>query len=652
MTMVVPPGNAPGIRAPGPAAWAALAAVALCAAASFWITGGIAPWENDRANLWHHYEYLADGFLGGHTSLSLAPAPELARLPDPYDPAANAAYRLWDASLYHGKYYLYYGPTPAVALMAPWRALTGRVLPQRDAVALFACAGLGFLALLLGAVRRRHFPTLGPFGLAAVIVVAFHVSWLPVTLRRPGVWELPFAAAEACLWAAIYFLWKFHDSGGRVRWAAATGVALGLLMGSRVTEVFAAGLLLLLLFVPVTAAGPGGRRGPVLAGVLATAAGLALLAYNHERFGRWLEFGQSYQLWGMDQRAVKLFDASYFLYNVRLYLTSIPTLSPYFPFLRGSWPAPPAGYIDTEEIQGILFVLPVHLAGLLAVAWAWRNELPAPRALRITLLGAAGSSAAAGTVLCFWAGACSRYMTEFLGGWTVVTAVGLLVAFSRGTRVPRPLRVLAAAAAVWSISGVWLSSAEFRGFMRQTEPRVYSAAAHALNTPGWWWSRARGTGAPGPVDLDLRVPQMPRAPTVLLASGRPQMMNQLVLVPVDPAHVMLVLSENQHVTLETGPLALDHGRLKVRLVAPWLFPPAAHPFWDALADPAARRELQTRYEVISGAATAETHAEALFDAAAFAPAVLTREIAEPGTPYVAAVRPVAAPGTLPSPSFP
>jgi hypothetical protein len=349
---------------------------------------------------------------------------------------------------------------------------------------------------------------------------------------------------------------------------------------------------------------------------------------------------------------MKLFDSSYFLFNARLYLTSIPTLSPYFPFLRGSWPPLPAGYIDTEEIQGILFVLPVHLAGFLALAWSWRNDPPGPRTLRITLAGAAGASALAGAVLFSWAGACSRYMTELLGGWTVVTAVGLLVAFSRGPRVPRRLRILVFAAAAWSVVGVWLSSAEFRGFMRQTEPRVYTAIAHVLDTPSWWWSRARGVGAPGPVDLDLRIPRIPQGRVILLASGRPQMVNELVLAPVDAGHVKLILAENQHVTLETAPLPLDHGELKVRVVAPWLFPPAAHPFWDALADPASRHELQTRYEITSASGNFETHAEALFDAAGFAPVVLTQEVAGPGFAYVAAVRPVAAPGTLLPSLFP
>jgi hypothetical protein len=72
-------------------------------------------------NAWHHYEYLAEGFLRGHTYLPVEPDPRLLQLSDPYDPVANRPYRLWDASLYHGRYYLYYGPAPAITLMLPWR---------------------------------------------------------------------------------------------------------------------------------------------------------------------------------------------------------------------------------------------------------------------------------------------------------------------------------------------------------------------------------------------------------------------------------------------------------------------------------------------------------------------------------------------------
>jgi hypothetical protein len=198
----------------------------------------VAPWSADRTNVWHHYEYLAEGFLAGHTYLSVDPAPELGRLRDPYDPAQNEPYRLWDASLYKGRYYLYYGPAPAAALMLPWRVLTGRMLPQWLAVAVFAAAGMAGLALLLGGIRAKCFPALPGAALGAVILVAFHAAWLPVLLRRPGVWELPIVSAAACLWWALYFLWRFRESGGRAAWAVAAGAALMLMVGCRVTNVF------------------------------------------------------------------------------------------------------------------------------------------------------------------------------------------------------------------------------------------------------------------------------------------------------------------------------------------------------------------------------------------------------------------------------
>src|SRR5207248_6297600 len=47
----------------------------------------------------------------------------LLALADPYDPAQNAPYRLHDASLYHGRYYLYFGPTPVALLYLPLRAV-------------------------------------------------------------------------------------------------------------------------------------------------------------------------------------------------------------------------------------------------------------------------------------------------------------------------------------------------------------------------------------------------------------------------------------------------------------------------------------------------------------------------------------------------
>jgi hypothetical protein len=636
--------TAPGGTAARLALWISFGA---CAAAAFWTAEGVAPWDGDLRNVWHHYEYLAEGFLGGHTYLSVEPPPELLKLRDPYDPAENGPYRLWDASLYRGKYYLYYGPAPAVALMLPWRALTGRALPQRLAVAAFGAIGLAGLALLFWEVRNRHFPRLSAAALGCIVVVAFHASWLPVTLRRPGFWEMPIVSAVACLWWAVYFLWKFHDSGGGARWAAAGGAALALLMGCRVTFVFAAGLIAFLFLLPI--AGPGStgarRRGAaLLAAAIAFAGGVALLLYNHARFGSWLEFGQSYQLWGEGYRGLHFFSPGNFLFNARTYLLSLPGMGPYFPFLHPFWTDDrPEGYMGFEEIYGILFMMPVHLAGLAACAWAWRGRAAAgTRAAALAIASAAGASALSGLILFSWGGACSRYITELLAGWTVATSVGLMVVFGSADeeRPRRAFRILAAAAACWSVACVWLASAEFRGFMARTNPRTYAALAHALDYPSQWRARQEGIHF-GPVAMVLRIPPGPAgARTTLMANGRPQRVNQLILERVDGDRVRLVLVQNEFRVLESPALAVKAGRLAVRLDAPWLYPPPAHPYWDGM-DPAAALELQTLFGIAwdSGAVTA--HSIRSVDPVGFEPAVAGSAQAEPDTPSVESIAPAA-----------
>jgi hypothetical protein len=637
-------------RGAAPGRLALASALALCAAAAFWVAEGVAPWNADQSNIWHHYEYMTEGFLSGHTYLSLEPAPALLSLRDPYDPAANARYRLWDASLYRGKYYLYYGPTPALALMAPWRLVTGHMLPQRLAVAAAAAAGMLALGLFLWEVRRRCFPRLRGAALAGVLLVAFHAAWLPVILRRPGVWELPIVCAAACLWWSLYFLWKFHDSGGKARWAVATGIALALLMGSRATFVFAAGAVAALALARPAGPVPRPRalRRPGLPALaLAFAGGAALLVYNHERFGRWLEFGQNYQLWGTEYRGLHLFSPRFILFNARTYLFSLPRFGPYFPFLHPFWPEIlPAEHMGTEEIYGVLFMMPVHLAGLGACAWAWRGRAdPARRPAAVAVAAAAASSVLSSLVLFNFGGVCSRYVTELMAGWTLVTCVGLMALFgsAQESRPGRLVRALATLAACWSIACVWLASAEFRGFMRQTNPGTYRIAAHALDYPSAWWAARNGITY-GPVDLDVRVPPVPTDQgIVLLASGRPERTNQLLLDIPRGGTARLTLADDQHAVLVTPVLPVDGVRLRLRVAAPWLYPPRESPYWDPFGESAVRSDLQERFSIQWDSGGVSTRSVLSNDPTAFRPTVRTVSETQPDTAYVASVKPAPTP---------
>lgn len=634
--------NAPGPRT-GPSGAPIWAALAACTALLFWIANGAAIFEGDRGDAWHHYEYLVDGFLAGHTSLSVLPAPELLRLRDPYDPAQNGPWRLADASLYHGKYYLYFGPTP-VLLMLPWKAAFGRHLPQRLAVAAFAAAGMAALALLVSGVRRRHFPSLSPRAAGCIVVVALCASWLPVTLRRPDAWELPIAAECACLWWALYFLWRCLDSPDGGRWALAAGAAVALMLGSRPTSLFAGAAIIALMF---DLRRPAGRRLP-LAAAVAAAGGLALLAYNAARFGSPLEFGQSYQLWGTDERQIAHFSLGYFRYNAWVYLFALPDLSPYFPFVLAVPPGgEPAGHLGIDEVHGALVSIPVQLASLAALAWAWRARGdPGASALRRTILAAALASAFAALILFCFAGAVTRYTTELFAGATVTTTIGLMAIFSGSLGGParNVIRLLATCASVWTVGYVALASAEQRILFRRENPAVYALAARLLDYPSLWAARSRNTVF-GPVAIAVRVaPSASGTATVLLSSGRPGMMNQLLLVRTDALHARLVMAENLlSVVAATPPLTIRDGLIVARIEAPWLYPPPQSPWWDAVADPALRSDLETRFAIVAAGGEASAHTARFFDPTRFQPRVATRGSSGAAGAWVEALGPLAIP---------
>ena len=47
-------------------------------------------------------------------------------------------------ALFNGRYYLYFGAAPAVALFLPWRIVTGHDLPENFALFLFCFGGYVF----------------------------------------------------------------------------------------------------------------------------------------------------------------------------------------------------------------------------------------------------------------------------------------------------------------------------------------------------------------------------------------------------------------------------------------------------------------------------------------------------------------------------
>lgn len=433
----MPPAAAPRVRRRR--AWArvlvtlAIATVLWFHTWSAWVANAFGDWGE-----WDYYRLLVRGFRQGHLHLDYAPPRELIALADPYDPEQNAPYRLGDASYYKGRYYLYFGPTPAVTLMLPYALLTGRELPTGAAIYLFYLVTLGAMTGLWLAIRARYFPNSAAWiGAAGILGLGFATHLLTL-LRRPMWWELAIVGGIAFTWLALVAVYRALH-GSRPRWAmAAAGLCLGLAVGSRPVCLFATPILL----APLWRAwrerrGESGpeevRRGStwrqlaLAAAVPLAACGVALMAYNYARFDNPFEFGQNYQLSGAYESKLPHFRFAYVPHNAAAVFFQPLRWTWEFPFVQ-AWAdtADVPGHMGSEEIAGLLRTFPfLALAVLVPLCWRGRMQSDA-HAVRMTIGAMAGYFLpVCFTVLCFFA-TTARYIADFASPLALLAACGLL----------------------------------------------------------------------------------------------------------------------------------------------------------------------------------------------------------------------------------
>jgi hypothetical protein len=135
-----------------------------------------------------YYNQLANAFVHGQVSLEIKVNPQLLALSDPYDyPSRNGIKYLWDASLYHGKYYLYWGPIPAIIVAGIKLVLP---LDIGDQIIVFvAAAGLFFFqTLLITTIWMRSFQRLPVWTLLVGILLAGLVTPITWMIHSPEIY--------------------------------------------------------------------------------------------------------------------------------------------------------------------------------------------------------------------------------------------------------------------------------------------------------------------------------------------------------------------------------------------------------------------------------------------------------------------------------
>ncbi len=443
----------------------------------------------------------AEGFRQGHLHLGVEPAHALAVAANPLA-GENAGMWYWDVSLYHGHYYLYWGPVPAL-LLAAGKVLFRIHTPLGDPVMVFALATLQLAAVTwtIGRAARALFDD-PPVGLQVLALVVLGLG-NPVlyNLARGAVYEAAIVGAHAFLMAGMGFAVEALSRPQRPhRWLALAGAAWALALGCRISIAPAIALLALLL---ASRWGAGGGRaglrraaGALVAVGVPLAVGLgALLLYNRLRFDDWLEFGRRFQLTWISAPSAARFVPP----NVYSYLLRAPQVSCRFPYVfapadMGARAFPtgtklPEGYFVYEQVAGILPGFPWSWAAPVAwiAAWrAWRGRSADGRHWAILLATVAGAVPLLPALTL--ASSTNRYLGDVVGALGLAATFGVWTAH-RAARENKALSraVTAGALALGILSSVTGLALGFYGqyaHFPNNNPALADKLVHKLSLCG------------------------------------------------------------------------------------------------------------------------------------------------------------------------
>lgn len=333
-----------------------------------------------------YFSWLADAFREGQFHLLIKPSPGLMSLSNPFDYRLRSEVNyIWDASLYDGKYYLYWGPVPgAVVLFLQW--FSSDLIRDSLLTFIFVCGAFVFAGLLLLAIWHRFekkFPGWGYFGGLLAVALNVPMVWL---LTRPAVYEASIAGGQFFLLMGLYwsFLAVSRPKINKV-FLLLAGLAWSLTAGTRINLIPAIILLSFMVLWRVYQMERRKLRTAFVSG-LAFLLPLILMAiflasYNYTRFDSIFEFGHRYQLSipTMPTNYNRVTDIDYSFPNLFSYLIRLPEFKNEFPFIMISWEKSwpffirlPKDYYSAEPVAGLLWLVPITgLALFVFIRYLW-----------------------------------------------------------------------------------------------------------------------------------------------------------------------------------------------------------------------------------------------------------------------------------------
>jgi hypothetical protein len=391
---------------------------------------------------------------------------------------------LGDASLYQGKYYLYFGPVPSLFLI-PFTSLFSwkpgdQVFVYIFIIGLFFAQGLIYLE-----VFRRYFPNLPGWIIPLGIFLLGLTGPFTRMLSHPFIHEAAISGGQffstAGLYLAFLALQEKPIHVPKLFWAS---IFWAFALGTRTTQLIPISSMVLVTWLFILLEGRKAKSGwgfirPTFA--LATpllVVGILLAWYNWVRFDSIFEFGLYYQLAAFNLQANydALFSRVYVIQNIYNYFFNPFEVTGNFPFI---FPIPgrekpiflshelPKLYAVEGRFAGLLVSTPFLLFSILPLLTTITNFIDSRKgsvsetqpALWNWIIGSLIASFIGGaipTLLIFYVG--FRYETEFITSLSLLAILGFCQSY-RLLKSPVARNMVSIACVVLNLFSIYVNIA-------------------------------------------------------------------------------------------------------------------------------------------------------------------------------------------------
>ncbi len=292
------------------------------------------------------YQELANSFLKGQLYLEEEVPQFLLEMENPYDYAARYAqgkYYYWDAALYGGRYYVYFGVVPCLLTYLPYQVITGNDLPNDIALFIFAILFIISCFVFVKQVIKRYFPNMSISYISYLIIslLIINGSGLLFMASYADMYSVPIMAALAFTVCGLsLWLSALNNKKLRVLKLALGSLCMALVAGCRPNLLLFSALAIPFFVGEIILAYKEKRtfKKTSIKNALAFALPYIVIAagimwYNYSRFDSPFDFGANYNLTTNDMTS-RGFVWDRMLPAAYSYLFQLPKMTSSFPFIR------------------------------------------------------------------------------------------------------------------------------------------------------------------------------------------------------------------------------------------------------------------------------------------------------------------------------